>query len=398
VIAATLDGTPQRHYYTGHDPLRAATIGDLRAMAHRRLPGFALEYLEGGAEEEATLARNREALAAWRLVPRALQDVSRRDCSVQLFGRPMRLPFAIAPTGLNGLFWRQADRLLAEAAAAAGIPFVQSTMSNVALEHIAAVPRLGHWYQLYVFGGRQVRDRLIARACAAGCEALVVTIDAQAYGDREWNRRWFKRPGHPTWRAFADGALHPRWILTTLAADGMPRFENIIEFVPRPHRAFFESAFWVRDRMELGLDWQTIGEIRALWPRKLLVKGLLRAEDVRRAAAIGADGAILSNHGGRQLDWAPSALEVLPAARSAVGKDFPLIADGGIRRGTDVVKMLALGASAVLAGRAVLYGVAAAGRDGAARAIQILHEEIDRDLALLGVPRLTGLDASLLAR
>jgi (S)-mandelate dehydrogenase len=178
----------------------------------------------------------------------------------------------------------------------------------------------------------------------------------------------------------------------------MPRFENIIEFVPRPHRAFFESAFWVRDRMELGLDWQTIGEIRALWPRKLLVKGLLRAEDVRRAAAIGADGAILSNHGGRQLDWAPSALEVLPAARSAVGKDFPLIADGGIRRGTDVVKMLALGASAVLAGRAVLYGVAAAGRDGAARAIQILHEEIDRDLALLGVPRLTGLDASLLAR
>lgn len=368
-------------------------------MAHQRLPGFALEYLEGGAEEEATLARNRDALGECRFIPRALRDVSHRDTGITLFGRPMRLPFAVAPSGLNGLFWFEADRLLAEAACAAGIPFIQSTMSNVALEEIARVPNLRHWFQLYVFGERHVRETLIARARDAGCEALVVTIDAQMYGDREWERRWFTHPGHPTRRAIVDAATHVRWIATTLArGGGLPRFQSIIDFIPADRRGLFESAFWVRGCMDLALDWRTIAEIRALWPRKLLVKGLLGVDDVKHAVAVGADAVILSNHGGRQLDYAISALDNLAAARDAVGGGFTLIADGGVRRGTDVIKVLALGADAVLAGRAILYGVAAAGGAGAARAIEILGEEIDRDLALLGVASIGDIDRWIIAR
>jgi (S)-mandelate dehydrogenase len=396
--AATLHGSPPRRLYAGRDPARAMTVEDLRAMAHRRLPGFALEYLEGGAEEEATLMGNRAALALWRFVPRAMRDVSTRDTTISLFGRVMHFPFAVAPSGLNGLFWRDADRLLAEAAAAAGIPFIQSTMSNVALETIATVPNLRHWYQLYVFGDKRVRDALISRARDAQCEALVLTIDAQTYGDREWNRRWFTRPGRPTSRMVWDAARHPRWILSTLGRGGMPRFDTIIDYVPDDQRGFFSSAFWVRRHMDRALDWDTLADIRALWPRMLLVKGLLGAADVKRAAAAGADGVILSNHGGRQLDWAVSAVDALPAARAELGPDFTLIADGGIRRGTDVVKALALGADAVLAGRAILYGVAAAGRDGAARAIELLGEELDRDMALLGVRAIAEIDGGLLTR
>ena len=388
---ATLRGTPVRRLYRGRDLSRAVTIADLRAMAHRALPAFALDYLEGGAEEEATLARNRAALASWRFVPRALVDVSHRRLDTTLFGRPVRLPFAIAPTGLNGLFRTDADLMLAQAAAGAGIPFIQSTMSNVAMERIARVPRLRHWWQLYVFGPPHVREALMARALAAGCEALVVTIDAQIYGNREWSRRRSTSPGHLTAGTVLDAARYPGWIARTLLRGGMPRFENIIDFVPPAHRAFFDSAFWVRRNMDQALDWDAIARIRAAWPRRLLIKGLLDVDDVRRAADIGADGVILSNHGGRQLDWTVSGLDSLPAARKAAGERIALLVDGGMRRGSDVLKALALGADAVLLGRATLYGVAAGGRAGAARAIAILREEIDRTMGLMGVASLRDL-------
>ncbi len=382
---ATLDGSPARRLYAGHDVSRAKTISDLRAMAHRRMPAFALEYLEGGAEEEATLSRNRAALAAYRFRPHALVDVSRRTLSKTLFDRPMALPFAIAPTGLNGLFWLDADLLLAEAAAEAGIPFIQSTMSNVAMERIARTPNLRHWWQLYVFGDPSVREALIGRAEQAGCEALVVTIDAQIYGDREWEQKRFTQPGHLTWASLFNAALHPRWLATTLSR-GMPSFANVVDFVPEDQRSFFQSAFWIRGKMDLALDWDEMARIRAMWPRKLLIKGLLNISDIERAAEIGADGVVLSNHGGRQLDWTVSGLDVLPEARGRLGDRLTLIVDGGMRRGTDVLKALALGADAVLVGRATLYGVGAAGRDGVKRAIAILREEIERDIGLLGTP------------
>jgi len=394
---ATVKGTPQRKLYAGHNLKRARTIDDLRAMAHRRLPEFAIEYLEGGAEEEATLSRNLAALASLRLLPCALVDVSHRDLSASLFNRSMPLPFAIAPTGLNGLFWSKADVLLASAAAKAGIPFIQSSMSNDLMEEVAAIPGLRHWWQLYVFGERPIRDDLIDRADKAGCEALVVTIDAQLYGDREWEERRFAHPGRLSLASILETALHPQWIATTLR-HGAPSFANLIDYVPKDHREFFDSAFWIRANMDHALDWNEMARIRAIWPRKLLIKGLLNVHDVERAMKIGADGVILSNHGGRQLDWTISGLDALPAARSVMRKGAALIVDGGIRRGTDVIKAFAMGADAVLLGRATLYGLSAAGQPGVERAIDILREEIDRDLGRLGAPSMTALGPEFLTR
>lgn len=393
-----LHGTPERRLYAGRDLSRALTIADLRARAHRRLPRFALEYLEGGAEGEATLERNLAALAGWRFAPQALREVAERDLSAEIFGRRIAMPVLVAPTGLNGVFWAGADRALAEAAAGAGIPFVQSTMSNMAVEEVAEVPGLRHWWQLYVFGDREVQDALIGRVERAGCEALVVTTDAQIYGNREWSRRLSYSPGRLTWRTKLDAALHPGWMATTLVTQGMPSFPNILDFVPEEKRGFFDSAFWTREQMDKNLSWDDVARIRDLWPRRLLIKGLLRADDVERAMRVGADGVILSNHGGRQLDAAVSSMEVLPEARRLAGDRLAILADGGVRRGTDVLKGLALGADAVLVGRATLYGVAAAGRDGAARALAILREEADRALGLLGASSPQNLGPDLLRR
>lgn len=394
---ATENGSPRRSYYAGRTLERARTIEDLRRMAHRRLPAFAVEYLEGGAEEEATLQRNLAALAGYRLLPRALVDASHRDQSISLFGRSTPLPFAIAPTGLNGVFWKDADVLLARAAARAGVPFIQSTMSNDRMEDVAAVPNLRHWWQLYVFGPKEIRDSLIARAERAQCEALVLTVDAQFYGDREWEQRRFAHPGRLTIGSVLDAALHPRWALTTLSG-GMPSFANAIDWVPKDHRGFFESAFWIRANMDHALDWAEVARLRGLWPRKFLIKGVLDPRDMERAADIGADGVILSNHGGRQLDWTVSGLDMLPEARRRVGDRLTVLVDGGFRRGTDVLKALALGADAVLLGRATLYGLAAAGQEGAERAIDILREEIDRDLGLLGAPSVKAMSPDFLTR
>src|SRR5579872_519592 len=383
---AVLNGTPQRRLYRGSNVARAITIEDLRAMAHRRLPRFALEYLEGGAEEEAALARNRAAFADWRFTHRSFVDVSHRDLSIDLFGRRMALPLVIAPTGLNELFWPHADLRLAEAAAEMDIPFAQSTMSNEPMQNVARVPGLRYWWQLYVFGPEEIRNALIDRARDAGCEAVVVTGDAQFYGNREWASRNNSDPTDLTWSAKLDAATHLRWLAAGLLRYGMPRFANVTEFVPRDRRRLFDSAFWIRSQMDRALSWEAVARIRDRWPRKLILKGILDVEDVARAAQIGVDAVVLSNHGGRQLDWAVSPLDILPAAREAVAHRMTIMVDGGIRRGTDIIKALALGADAVMVGRATLYGVAAAGRAGAKRALDILHDELDRDLGLLGAP------------
>lgn len=307
------------------------------------------------------------------------------------------MPLAVAPTGLNGVLWPHADLHLAEAAAAAGVPYAQSTMSNDDMRRVARVPGLRYWWQLYVFGPREVQDALIDRARDVGCEALIVTTDAQIYGNREWDKRNRAGKDRLSWSSEFDAAMHPRWLVSRLM-HGLPRFRNVLDFVPRGQRGLFESAYWVRGQMDNGLNWDTIARIRDRWPRKLIVKGLMAVDDIVRAQDAGADAVAISNHGGRQLDWAAAPLDVLADARRAVGNEFVLIADGGIRRGTDIIKALALGADAVFAGRAVLYGVAAAGRSGARRALDILHEELDRDLALLGVPAIRDVTPELLVR
>ena len=395
---AVLGATPQRRLYAGRDLASAVSIEDLRAMTHRRLPRFALEYLEGGAEDEATLAHNIAAWADWRFMPHALVDVARRDLSTELFGRRMAMPLVIAPTGLNELFWPHADRHLAAAAAAAGIPYAQSTMSNDPMEEVARVPGLRYWWQLYVFGREEIRNVLIDRARDNGCEALIVTTDAQTYGNREWETRNNADPTNLSWNAKFDALLHPRWLASGLLLHGMPRFGNVIDFVPRERRRFFDSAMWIRSQMDRALSWDTVKRIRDRWPRRLIIKGVLAVEDVEKVAELGADAVALSNHGGRQLDWAVAPLDVLPEARRAAGNRLAILVDGGVRRGSDVLKAMALGADAVLIGRAALYGVAAAGRPGASRALAILREEIDRGLALLGSPSIKELGPRFLVR
>ncbi len=382
---AQMNGTPRRRYYRGAFPSRAVSVADLRARAHELMPRIALEYLEAGAEDEATLMRERRAFADWRFTPRTLVDVSHRTLETQLLGGPASMPLVVAPTGFNGLFMHHADLAVARAAAAAGVPFVQSTMSNDAVEEVAKVEGLRHCWQLYVFGGDEVWQRLLERVDRAGCEALVLTTNTQIFGNREWSKRTRATQSLPTLPAALEAALHPRWLATTLlAGGGLPEFKNVIEFVPKSQRGLFESAHWIRSQQPTSLSWDTVAKIRERWKKPFVLKGILNEEDVLRAADSGVDAIVLSSHGGRQLDWTISPLDLLPAARKAIGDRMQLYVSGGIRRGTDMLKAMALGADAVLAGRAPLYGLCAYGERGAAHALAILKREAVEALGLLG--------------
>jgi (S)-mandelate dehydrogenase len=394
---AQMDGTPRRRYYTGAFPSRAIAIADLRARAHRSMPRIALEYLEAGAEDEATMMRERSAFADWRFMPRTLVDVSHRTLETQLLGKPAAMPLIVAPTGFNGLFMHHADLALARAAAKAGVPFVQSTMSNDAVEEIAKVKGLRHWWQLYVFGGDEVWRQLLERVDRAGCEALVLTTNTQIFGNREWDKRTRATRSLPTLPTALNGALHPRWIATTLFAQGgLPEFKNVIEFVPKDKRGMFESAHWIRSQQPTSLSWDTVAKIRERWKKPFIIKGILSIEDVHRALDSGVDGIVLSSHGGRQLDWTISPLDLVPAAREVIGERMQLYVAGGVRRGTDLLKAMALGADAVLAGRAPLYGLCAYGERGVEHALEILKREAGEALGLLGANSPKGLGRQFL--
>jgi (S)-mandelate dehydrogenase len=382
---AQMNGKPRRRYYSGARASRAIAIADLRARAHELMPRIALEYLEAGAEDEASMMRERRAFADWRFLPRTLVDVSHRTLEAQLLGGPAAMPLIVAPTGLNGLFMHHADVALARAAAKAGVPFVQSTMSNDAVEDVAKVEGLRHWWQLYVFGGDEVWQQLLERVDRAGCEALVLTTNAQIFGNREWDKRTRATKSLPTASSALDAALHPRWLATTLlAGGGLPQFKNVIDFVPRNRRGMFESAHWIRSQQPTSLSWDIVARIRQRWKKPFILKGILSLEDVHRALDSGVDGIVLSSHGGRQLDWTISPLDLLPSAREVVGDRVQLFMSGGIRRGTDILKAMALGADGVMAGRAPLYGLCAYGERGAAHALDILKREADEALGLLG--------------
>jgi (S)-mandelate dehydrogenase len=394
---AQLDGTPRRRFYTGPDLQRAVAIADLRARTHRQMPRFVLEYLEGGAEDEATLLRERNAFADWRFLPRQLVDVSERSLAVNVLGRPATFPLIVAPTGLNGLFRPGGDIALGAAAARAGVPFVQSTMSNDLMEDVARAPNLRHWWQLYVFGGDEVWQELLRRAEAAGCEALVLTTNAQIFGNREWSTRNQASKTGPSISTLAETLLHPAWCAAALLHGILPSFRNVIDFVPKSKRGFFESAFWIREHQPKSLAWDTVARIRAAWRKPFILKGLLHPDDVRRALDAGVDAITLSSHGGRQLDWTVAGLDVLPAARAIVGDRAEIYVSGGVRRGTDLLKALALGADAVMAGRAPLYGLCADGQAGVERALEILHHEARNSMGLLGASTVSDITRELLA-
>ncbi len=387
-----------RRPFRGSDFRRALTIDELRLAARRCVPNFAFEYLEGGAEDEVTLARNRAVFGEYRFVPKALVNTAERRIDCEIFGRPSAAPLVIAPTGLNGLQSPAGDLALARAAAGARIPFTLSTVSNADLDDIAFAAGGRLWMQLYVFKDRAIARDLVARAAAAGYEALVLTVDAQVFGSREWDLRNFRRPGLLNLRNRLDALLHPRWLYRVMWPDGFPKFSNIWRYLPAEYRTTKGGVAYTPRLFAQDLDWRDVEWLRAAWPGKLLIKGLLDPNDVCRARAAGCDGAVLSNHGGRQLDHCVAPLEMLSEIRAAVGADFTLLADSGFRRGGDVVKALLLGADAVLVGRAVLYGLAAGGEAGAAHALGILTSEIDRVLGQLGCRTLADLAPSMIRR
>lgn len=370
----------------------AVNIDDLRTLARERLPRVIFDFMDGAAEDEVTLRANRSAFERWRFKPRLLRGGAGNDLSVTVFGRKLALPFGIAPTGLNGIHWKGADSLLARAAGRAGAAFSLSTAACEPMEQVARATDGAKYFQLYPWGDRKVVARLIERAQAAGYEALFVTVDSLIAGKRERDRRHkFAHEVTLTPRVIWDGLTHPGWLASVWLNGGMPRLENVAEFCP-PGANAHDLAEFSRSQRNPKLSWDDIRWMRTLWRGPLLVKGLLCAHDAKCAIEAGADGVVISNHGGRQLDGAVATLDVLPEVRAALGPDKTVLIDGGFRRGTDIVKAIALGANAVLLGRATLYGVAAAGEAGVTKALALLEDETRRTLALLGCASFSELD------
>ncbi|MBF7980975.1 alpha-hydroxy acid oxidase [Rahnella laticis] len=374
----------------------ALNIEELRRQARCALPRFAFSYVEGGADDEKTLKDNREVFARWRFIPPVLTDSSQRDLSVTLCGQTLSAPLLIAPTGYNGMLRFGADAMLARTAKRAGIGYIQSTVSTASIEEIAAENLPQHWFQLYVLKDRAVTTGLLERAKAAGCTTLVVSVDAVHFGNREKDKRNYRRPMKLSLSSLVDVALHPGWVWRTLKPAGMPGFGNLKPYVPADKQRGAGGASYFSEQMDTRLNWETLAWIRSQWKGALLIKGILAPADAQRALDAGADGIVLSNHGGRQLDGSVSAMEVLPEIRQLCGADATILIDSGFRRGTDVVKALALGANAVLLGRPMLYGVAAAGEAGAQRALEIILQEVDRTLAQLGCTSVKQLGPHLL--
>jgi len=388
----------QRRQFSGRDLTRVLNIADLREVARRRVPHFVFEYVEGGAEDENTLRCNRRAFEALSFIPQTLIDTTARNHRTELFGRPSAAPLIVAPTGMNGMLYPQGDIALARAAASLGIPFSLSTVSTTRLEDVAATAGGRLWMQLYVMRDRAVAEDIMRRADAAGYEALVFTTDANVFGSREWDRRSYRAPGKPTLRAMLDTLRHPRWVRDVLVREGMPRFRNFESFLPPGGATAVGGSTLIPRLFAPSITWDDITWIRRHWQRKLIIKGVLSVADARRAADLGCDGIVLTNHGGRQLDSCIAPIQVLPEIVDAVGGRLTIIVDSGFRRGTDVVKALAYGANAVMIGRATLYGLIAGGERGVRLALDILVNEIDRVLGQLGVRSISELGPHLLRK
>jgi (S)-mandelate dehydrogenase len=366
--------------------LGAYNIEDLRAMAKRCLPKGVFEFVDRGSEDELALRNNRAAFERIKLSARTLVDVSQRGQGIELFGHRLNMPLAIAPTGVAGLMWYQGELELARAAAAAGIPFTLATGSMTAMETIAEQAPGRLWFQLYMWPDRRMSHQLVERARLAGFEALMVTVDGVVAGNREYNlRNGFTVPFSYSRRSVQDVLRRPGWAWRVLGrywrGAGMPRYENY----PPELRNKITAAPMGRGMLRNdSLTWDDLRTLRKIWPHTLIVKGIMHPRDALLAQACGADAVVVSNHGGRNFDSAQAPIEVLPQIADAVGHRLTVMMDSGVRRGSDVVKALALGARAVMVGRPTLYGTAAAGQAGAARAIAIFREEIDRALAHLG--------------
>jgi (S)-mandelate dehydrogenase len=379
------------------DLTRAYNIEDLRGLARRRLPRMVFDFYDGGAEDEITLRGNRAAFENLRLAPRVLRDVSKVDTGCEILGAQASLPMVIAPTGGAGFSWPGGDVAIARAARAFGIPCTLSTSTTATVEHIAEQAGGRLWFQLYVLHDRAFTAKLVARAAAAGCEALVITADLATGGKRERDfRNRFSVPFRLGPAHVLQACTKLRWSWNVLT-HGVPAFENL-RGLALPGASAAAIASSVGREIDASLDYEDLARLRDTWKGKLLVKGVARADDAERVLEIGVDALWLSNHGGRQLDGAIAPIAALPAIAAAVGARVPILLDSGVRRGSDALKACALGAQAVAVGRATLFGAAAAGEAGARRALEILSDELVRSMQLCGAASMAEVTPDLIAR
>ena len=370
----------------------AINIDDLKRMAKRRLPKIMFDFIEGGAEDEVGLRTNADAFRNLRLVPRYYVDTSGREQRAKLLGRTYASPFGIAPTGMAGAFRRDAELFLAQAAAEADIPYLMSGAANAPMEQAAKLAPKNLWYQIYGARDRGFQLDLVKRAADLGLTTIAVTCDVPVSSNRERNRRnGFVRPLRMTLPTILEAMLHPAWVINYFRNGGLPMLGNWQLYAPKGATADEVADLFAKQTPDPSQTWRDLEAIRNAWPGKLLVKGIMHPEDARIAAGLGVDGLIVSNHGARQLDMMPSPLDVLPMIRSAVGPDLPLLLDSGVRRGSDIVAALCLGADFVLTGRATLYGATAGGLAGVKKAVSILQREIDLVLGQIGAINLAAL-------
>jgi L-lactate dehydrogenase (cytochrome) len=359
------------------------SIGDLRALARRRIPRAIFEYADRGSYDEVTLRRNRADLEALQFRQRVMIDQSRLTLATTVLGEPWTLPVAIAPTGLTGLFHRNGEMHGARAAEAFGVPFTLSTMSICSIEDVAGAVSKPFWFQLYLMKDRGFNAELIARAAAAGCSALMVTLDLTVQGLRRRDQKnGLSVPPRLTLRNALDIARHPGWALGMLTAKRRS-FGNLA--VLKQADNLLTLSQWIGTQFDRSITWRDLEWVRARWPGKLIVKGIMDGRDARLAAEHGVDAMVVSNHGGRQLDGAPSTIAMLPEVVEAVAGRCEVLFDGGVQSGQDVLKALALGARACLIGKSFLYALAARGEAGVSLALEILRAELEVSMALAGL-------------
>ena len=372
-------------------------IEDLRQAARRKVPRAFFDYAEAGSYSQQTLRANREDFERIALRQRVLVDVSQRDLTTTIIGEKAALPLALAPIGLCGMQRGDGEILACRAAQAAGIPFTLSTMSICSIEDVAEAVGQPFWFQLYVMRDRGFIKSLIERAAAAKCSALVLTVDLQVLGQRHCDiRNGMTVPPEIKLANLLDIATKPGWAVSILKGK-RKTFGNLAGHV-RGMDDINSLAQWTASQFDPALNWKDVEWVKGLWPGKLILKGVLDVEDARMAVKTGASALVVSNHGGRQLDGAPSSLSALPKIADAVGADIEVMFDGGIRTGQDVLRALALGARSCMIGRSYIYGLGAGGEAGVANAIELLGKELDVTMALCGVKRIEEIDRRVIAQ
>ena len=377
---------------------RAQNMDDLRTLAKRRLPKFIFDYLDGGADDETTLRRNREIFDRWSLIQRVLVDVSEIDTSTTVLGQKISLPFILSPTGANRLFHTDGELAVARAAAKAGTVSCLSSFGMYSLEEVAESADGSKWFQLYVFKDQDMTAELLERCKASAYEAMILTVDCATHGNRERDlRNGFSVPPKLSPRVLADLMMHPFWSLSYLTHPKY-RFASVEHRMKGDASDFASAAVWAAEQLDVSFDWKQAEELVRQWDGPFVIKGLTSVEDAIRAADIGASAISVSSHGGRQLDGAPSPMEVLEEIVQAVGDRVEILVDSGFRRGTDIIKALALGAKACLLGRTYLYGLSAGGEVGVTRSIDILRSELERDMMLMGLPSIADISPACIRR